>query len=80
MRLIGWSARGFDGVDRHAAHPEAVVTRILDGLRPGAIILLHEGRRAPDGDAVNVRSMELLLKTLADRRWRAVLPDPSQWR
>lgn len=80
MHLIGWSARGFDGVDRHAVHPEAVVARILDGLRPGAIILLHEGRRAPDGEAVNIRSTELLLIALTERRWRGIVPDESRWR
>ncbi len=80
MRLVGWSARGFDGVDRHAVNPEAVVTRVLDGLRPGAIILLHEGRRGPDGAAVNVRSMELLLAELTARCWQAVIPDETRWR
>ena len=79
LRLVGWSARGFDGVDRHAVNPGAVVTRILDGLRPGAIILLHEGRRGPDGAAVNVRSAELLLVALAKREWQAVLPDARRW-
>ena len=80
LRLVGWSARGFDGVDRHAAAPEAVVARVLDGLRPGAIILLHEGRRGPGGEAVNVRSLALLLAALRERRWRAVLPDERRWR
>ena len=34
MRLVGWSARGFDGVT-HRAEPRAVVGRILRDLRPG---------------------------------------------
>ena len=80
LRLVGWSARGFDGVDRHAADPAGVVARILVGLRPGAIILLHEGRRGPGGEAVNVQSAKQLLAALAERRWRAVVPDPARWR
>ena len=80
MRLVGWSARGFDGVDRHASDPAGVAARILDGLRPGAIILLHEGRRGPDGAAVNVRSTGLLLASLTEQRWQAVVPDERLWR
>ncbi len=80
MRLLGWSARGFDGVDRHAADPAMVVARILDGLRPGEIILLHEGRRGTDGAAVNVRSTGRLLDALAERGWQGVIPDESRWR
>ena len=80
LRVIGWSARGFDGVDRHAANPARVGARILDGLRPGALRLLHEGRRGPDGEAVNVQAAGLLLAALAQRRWRAVLPEERRWR
>ncbi len=73
MRLVGWSARGFDGVARRA-DPRAVVDRILRDLRPGGIALLHEGRR------VNVRAMELFLAALATRRWHAVVPDETRLR
>lgn len=41
MRLIGWSARGFDGV---RADIESVVQRIVPRAFPGAIVLLHQGR------------------------------------
>jgi len=41
MRLIGWSARGFDGV---RADVESVVQRIVPHVFPGAIVLLHQGR------------------------------------
>lgn len=37
---IAWSARGFDG--RHC-EPDKAVKRIVRNLRPGAIVLLHEG-------------------------------------
>lgn len=41
MRLIGWSARGFDAV---LSNVDDVVRRIVDRLTPGAIIVLHQGR------------------------------------
>jgi peptidoglycan/xylan/chitin deacetylase (PgdA/CDA1 family) len=41
LRLIGWSARGFDGV---RSMPEDAALRIMKSVRPGAIILAHEGR------------------------------------
>jgi peptidoglycan-N-acetylglucosamine deacetylase len=45
MRLIQWSASGNDwklGAD-------AIVSSVRAGLRPGAIILLHDGRQKPGG-------------------------------
>ncbi len=74
LRLVGWSARGFDGVTTRAAKPEKVVQRIMATLRPGGIVLLHEGRRGPEGEAVNVHALELLLAELTARGWRAVVP------
>jgi hypothetical protein len=41
---VGWSARGYDGV---GCTPEGVLARLLPDLRPGAIVLLHEGRPRP---------------------------------
>jgi peptidoglycan/xylan/chitin deacetylase (PgdA/CDA1 family) len=43
MPLIGWTARAFDGVSNDA---DAVVRRLLAGVEPGAILLLHQGRPA----------------------------------
>ena len=37
--MIGWSARGYDGIDRD---PERVAARLLARLAPGAILLLHQ--------------------------------------
>ena len=74
LRLVGWSARGFDGVGAHASDPAGVVRRIMQTLQPGGIALLHEGRRGPAGEALNVQAVELLLGELATRGWRAILP------
>src|SRR6185369_15168543 len=41
MRLIGWSARGFDTV---RADVDAVARRIVPRAFPGAIIVMHQGR------------------------------------
>ena len=39
LTLVGYSARG---LDRRAKPPEKIVDRLLRGLRPGAILLLHD--------------------------------------
>ncbi len=75
LRLVGWSARGYDGV---IAQPAEVVERICRDLRPGAIILLHEGRTARDGTPVNVRALALLLAELTARGYRCTLPSTEQ--
>ena len=79
MHLVGWSARGFDGV-AHRAEPGAVVKRILRDLRPGGIVLLHEGRRGPAGERVNVQALAQLFATLAERGWHGIVPDGTRLR
>ncbi len=64
---VGWSARGFDGVD---CRPDAAVARIARGLAPGAIVLLHEG--AAHGR--NVVIIEAVLRQLQARGLPARLP------
>ena len=47
MRLIGWSVRGHDGI---ASDPDAVARRVISRVKPGAIVLLHEGKpRSAEG-------------------------------
>jgi peptidoglycan-N-acetylglucosamine deacetylase len=72
MQLIGWSARGFDGVGRVA--PAAVASRIARTISPGAIILLHQGRRAADGTLVSVEVLRRVLERLRSEGYRAVIP------
>jgi len=57
LRVIGWTARGLDTQIRDA---NRIVARIARGLRPGAIILLHDGNIPPD-------RLVLTVKTLLDR-------------
>ena len=65
--LVAWSARGFD----RTANPETAMRRIMRSVRPGAILLLHEGDTAGAG----VRLIEGVLQRLATEGYRAVLPD-----
>lgn len=64
---VAWSARGFDGV---GCTPDAVVARIVGDLRPGAIVLLHEG--AAHGH--NPEILRGVLQALSARGLAAVLP------
>lgn len=68
LARVAWCARGFDAV---AADPAAVVARIERGLRPGAIVLLHEG--AAHGR--NVETLALLLRRLDELGYGTVLPE-----
>lgn len=43
LRLASWSVRGFDTCTRDAGKVQA---RLLRGLKPGAILLLHDGHAA----------------------------------
>jgi len=40
LTMVGWSARG---LDTKMTEPERIVARIERGLKPGAIILMHDG-------------------------------------
>jgi peptidoglycan/xylan/chitin deacetylase (PgdA/CDA1 family) len=71
LARVAWSARGFDGV---RGVPGEVVPRIVAGLQPGAIILLHEG--APHGN--NLAIVEGVLEAMRQRGYSAILPDQLQ--
>jgi peptidoglycan/xylan/chitin deacetylase (PgdA/CDA1 family) len=71
MRLIGWTARGFDAV---VSDPGQVVARILPNLEPGAIIVLHQGREH------SLRVLERVIVALKERGYTFVIPDDAQLR
>ncbi|MGI9086617.1 MAG: polysaccharide deacetylase family protein [Chthoniobacterales bacterium] len=75
--LIGWTVRGLDTVKRN---PAAVAERIDRGIKPGAIILLHEDHRTQRAPEFNLRCLELTLQRLAARGYRCVIPAPEQIR
>jgi peptidoglycan/xylan/chitin deacetylase (PgdA/CDA1 family) len=72
MKLVGWSARGLDGswdnVDR-------IVSMIEKRMRPGAIIVLHEGRRLDDGEPLILKTLPRVLEAIESRGLRAVIPE-----
>ncbi|MFH1499386.1 MAG: polysaccharide deacetylase family protein [Verrucomicrobiota bacterium] len=75
LDFIGWSIRSGDSFARD---PEAVATRVLRALRPGAIILMHEG--PPLKAPVRVAALEQVLAGLAERGYRCVIPAREQLR
>lgn len=71
MRLIGWTARGFDGV---YSDPDAILARILPHLRPGAILVMHQGREH------SPRVLEQLIAAVRERGYAFVIPADDQLR
>lgn len=67
LARVGWSARGFDGV---GCTPAQVLARLVPDLKPGAVVLLHEG--AAHGH--NLAIIEGVLRELQARGLRARLP------
>jgi len=51
LQLASWSARGFD---TRTGEVERVQSRLLRGLRTGAILLLHDGNAARTRDGTPV--------------------------
>jgi len=66
QRLVGWSASGLDGL---SARGEPVVERLMRGVRPGAILVLHEG-----GAPGRVETVERLLERLGGAGYTCVIP------
>ena len=77
MVLVGWTVRGLDTVSRDV---EAVAARIMRRLKPGAIILLHEGRRTVADPDFHPRCLERTLTDLTAANYRCILPQPEQLR
>ncbi|MHB0969398.1 MAG: polysaccharide deacetylase family protein [Thermoanaerobaculia bacterium] len=75
LHLIGWSARGFDGVD---FDPQVAAGAILRDVTPGTIVLLHEGRAAADGHRLSQECLDLVLEGLDARGYRCVIPGDDQ--
>lgn len=69
MRLIGWTARGFDAV---LTDPEEIAKRILPEIVPGAIIVLHQGR------AHSIATLERVIVALRDAGYAFVIPTDEQ--
>lgn len=69
MRLIGWSVRGFD---TFGFQPEKVVDRIVPRVKPGAIVVMHQGRSWSAG------TIERVIDALQQRGYSFVIPDDER--
>jgi peptidoglycan/xylan/chitin deacetylase (PgdA/CDA1 family) len=69
MTVVGWTARG---LDTKVSEPERIVARILRQLKPGAILLLHDGNIPADR---LVATVKLLLDSLRQHGYEVVRLD-----
>jgi peptidoglycan-N-acetylglucosamine deacetylase len=69
LKVIGWTVRG---LDTKINEPERIVARILRGVKPGAIILLHDGNVPPERLSATVK---LLLDSLRKLGYEVVRLD-----
>ena len=68
LRYLGWTARGFDTRESDIAR---IISRLLPGFKPGAVLLIHQGHPH------SVALLDTLLDTLTREGWRVVLPPAS---
>ncbi|MEO6002149.1 MAG: polysaccharide deacetylase family protein [Opitutus sp.] len=73
MECIGWTVRSGDWL---AKRPEVVQQNVMRQMRPGAIILMHEGPSVPR--PVRVEAISLVLESLTTRGFRCVIPAFAQ--
>ena len=66
LSVTGWQTRGFDGVNTRL---EKILATLRRGLRPGAIVLIHQG--LPQSPEVLRRFLEML----AADGWATTLPE-----
>ena len=69
MTCVAWSHRAYDCA---GGRVEKVAGRALREIRPGAILLMHEGPSVPD--PIRVEAIALVLSGLAARGYGCVVP------
>jgi peptidoglycan/xylan/chitin deacetylase (PgdA/CDA1 family) len=75
LRCVCWSIRS---LDRFSKNPSAVVNRVMRQVRPGAIILVHEGPCPAPG--VRAETLARLLDALTAAGYRCVIPEEESLR
>jgi peptidoglycan/xylan/chitin deacetylase (PgdA/CDA1 family) len=73
VTLIGWSARGYDGV--RGRRPESVVRSVARSLDDGAIVLLHDAAERDDFEPASVAALPALVSLLDARGLKSVTLD-----
>lgn len=53
-----------------------MVPRVLDGLRPGAIVLMHVGSHPTDGSTRDADALPRIINALRRRGYKLVTLDP----
>jgi peptidoglycan-N-acetylglucosamine deacetylase len=75
MTLVGWRVRARDGLPGTTA--EAVRRRVIAGLKPGAIVLLHDAAEQGEQTPAGVAALPAILDEAARRGLRCVSLAPS---
>jgi len=70
VEIVAWSVRSFDGFARR--DPERAAERVLGGLAPGAIVLLHDAAEHDDFRPVSLQILPRLLAALAAKNLKAL--------
>ena len=73
LENVGWTVRSYDS---RSDDPAQVAARVIARVRPGSIILMHEGEWLHP--RVRVRAIELVLESLTARGFACVLPKREQ--
>jgi peptidoglycan/xylan/chitin deacetylase (PgdA/CDA1 family) len=76
LTLASWTRRAFDTVETRA---DAVAARLLRGLAPADVLLLHDGpsvARTAHGEPVVLEALPRVLDALAERGLRSVPLEP----
>lgn len=67
LQAVGWSVTAADACE---APPSRVASTLLNGAQPGAILVIHAGRR----ERHRARALEMVLEGLRERGLRCALP------
>jgi peptidoglycan/xylan/chitin deacetylase (PgdA/CDA1 family) len=73
LAVVGWSARGYDGLG--GADPDKVARRVVAGLADSAIVLLHDAAERDDHDPAAVAALPAILAAMKGRALPAVRVD-----
>jgi peptidoglycan/xylan/chitin deacetylase (PgdA/CDA1 family) len=65
LAVVGWSARGYDGLG--GADPDRVAARVISGLRDRAIVLLHDAAENDDFEPASIAALPRILAAMKDR-------------
>jgi peptidoglycan/xylan/chitin deacetylase (PgdA/CDA1 family) len=71
--IVVWSVRGFDGLRN--ADPDRIAQRVERGLRPGAIVLLHDAAERDDHVPASLEALPKIIAAIRERKL-AVVPLP----